>query len=189
MNISEEKEGIVLQEDKYSWYQVDNLIFTSADYMRQFMNSILSSDRNRDIIWINDASPFLYKTRWRPDFCFIYVRDSDIESLDLSLIKTKAGLITQSKRGYMTYKMSFIQSLITSNFYAELIGKEVKILRGPLEDFYGRVLKFDDSSKKYVVSVKLLASVIEKDFNISDFCLKEVSINESRNIFSEREVL
>ena len=45
-----EQEGQKIQEDKYSWYQVDNVIFTSPDYMRQFMNTALQFDRERDII-------------------------------------------------------------------------------------------------------------------------------------------
>ena len=79
---------------------------------------------------------------------------------------------------------------MTSKFYEDMIGQEVKIIRGSLEDFYGKVVGFNESSMKYEVVIRLLASEIKKEFNLTDFCLKENSSNnEPGNFLFERKVL
>ena len=180
--ISEEQESV-----KYSWYQIIDLCFTAQHYLESYLYSVLGPDDNRDIIWINKTSSHLYATRWHPDFCFIFIPDKDADMLDMSMRKAvpvKIGyLAMNNKKQLQKFSRDYIDSLVVSPFYEELLDTDVFIIHGPLEDFYGKVDSYSNDLNKYILKVQLLVSFVLYPHHITDFIpLKELQDGQENNI-------
>lgn len=157
---------------KYNWFQIQDMAFTAPHYLKEFLNNVLGDDPVRDFVWINHQSPHLYETRWRPDFVFVYVQEEQIEFLELSLIKNKLGTISLTPRKkFQVFNKKEIDKLQYSTFVPEFIGRKIKFIKGPLEDFYGVIIGFSKESRKYKINIKLLLSDVVFESNTSDFII------------------
>lgn len=171
---------------KYAWYQIDNLIFTAIKYLTEYLDAILGADDQRDVVWINKTASHLYATRWRPDFCFVYISMSDVDSLNRHLRINKIGNIVVSASGqFQQFKKAHIDKLVNSPYDPEFIGKNVKIVHGPLEDFYGRVTGYSTDLHKYIISVKLLVSEVQVPHHIHEFQIIEEEGDNTKQVVED----
>lgn len=173
-------------EIKYAWYQIMDLVFTAPRYLKEYLISLFGVDPDREIIWINKSSPHLYETRWRPDFCFVYIRTKDAETLDFGLRANKIGhLVLGANATYQTFSKRQIDKLVESPFIQDLIGKNVIIVHGPLEDFYARVTGYSTELKKYILTVKLLLSEVQIPHHLNEFAETDKEIDNVQAILDQ----
>ena len=97
-----------------------------------------------------------------------------------NLHKNKIGnIVKESDGSFLTFAKEDIDKIAESPYFPELIGKSVKITHGPLEDFYGKVVKYSNDLKKYILSVKLLVSEVQIPHHLNEF---EVTDKDVDNI-------
>lgn len=158
------------QEGKYAWFQIDNLVFTAPKYLTEYMDAILGADDNREVIWINKSSPHMYATRWRPDFCYIYIPVNSADNFNAHLRFNKIGnLVVNTTGQFQQFTKAQIDKVSNSVYYPDLIGKHVRIIHGPLEDFYATVTGYSSKLHKYILTVKLLISEIQIPHHLHEF--------------------
>lgn len=156
----------------YKWFQIQNIVFTAPKYLLEFFNSVLGHDDNRDVVWINKESPYLYETRWRPDFVFIKIPTKDADNFDAALRRNRIGSLTCTSDGKFQYYLEeHINKLVESPYIPDYIGKDVQMVRGPLEDFIGRVVGYSTEQRKYNIEVKLLLSTVVLPHHSNEFVL------------------
>ena len=166
------QEDFLIEEinDKYAWFQILDLAFTAPHYLKSFLHSYLGPDETRDIIWINKSSSHLYDTRWHPEFCFIYIPEREADNIDLALRQSKIGYLAMNHRNtFQKFTRDYINKLVKSPFYPDLIGKVVDIIHGPLEDFIGTVNSYSDNLSKYILRVQLLVSYVDYPHHLNEF--------------------
>ena len=171
-------------EKKYAWFQIAELIFTAPHYLTEYMNSMLGPDPDRTYSWINNSSPHLYATRWRPDFCFVYIPESDADTFDANLRHDRIGHLQITPKGeFQRFSKQHVEKLNSSPYNHDLIGKNVKIIKGPLDEFYGKVVAYSEELKKYIISVRLLVTEVQYPHHLNEFQLIEDS-DETDNVNS-----
>ena len=106
--------------------------------------------------------------------------------LDIAMRKAvpvKIGYLAANiKNKLQTFSREHIDSLVVSPFYEELLDVDVKIIHGPLEDFYGKVDSYSDTLNKYILKVQLLVSFVLYPHHITDFVpLKDFTNGQENN--------